>query len=727
MKFSTRIALSIALVSGLALLTLGLVTYDALQTHERAQFSRVYSTQLDTAGEMLRQLEEASGLIAENALRVWQEREARDGLVPDAALAGMTHELHVANMFATTADGTFIRSTNGDTNDFKPNLFQYCDSYREILQGPHRMFRTPILSAPDGTRPGPYTYTMTPNHAGNHILEVSISSAFLESSLFSALRNDPAFRSLTFSAPNGDVLGHLSADPHAPRPRHMPPHDAAAATLRWSEAADGAEGTVTLTKRIAVMSTACCECEVKGLDNNEPGYAYYLTARYSTAGLAASLLTLRTKIAAIFGLLLLIMGATGWIVARTLVRGLGRVGKAVEAITVGGDLSARLNIVGSDEVSLLAQRFDKMAASLEAGMAAQLQVEKARAIADAAAQLAHDIRSPLAALEVVETCIGELPEDIRVLQRSAIGRVRDIANSLLSRGRAIAMTTEPSQANDRSVHLLGPLLGAAVSEKRVQYASRLTLDIAFVLEPACYGLFASIDRIAFQRVISNLLNNAAEAIKEAGHVRVTLAAAGAAAVVTVEDDGCGMPPHVVEQVGELGITYGKDHGSGRGLYHAKRTIEAWGGSLAVESSPDAGTRVRVLLPAAAPPPWFVARLLLPSSGRVVVLDDDPAIHAIWDRRLRPLDANVVHFSAASVLRTWLATEAHDADILLLMDYELIGQATSGLDLIIEEGLQATAILVTSHHEEAHIIARCAEHGVRILPKNMVSVVPTGRR
>lgn len=72
--------------------------------------------------------------------------------------------------------------------------------------------------------------------------------------------------------------------------------------------------------------------------------------------------------------------------------------------------------------------------------------------------------------------------------------------------------------------------------------------------------------------------------------------------VSITDNGCGIPPNILSQIGAKGLSHGKAHlrdaGSGLGLYHAKTHLERWGGRLDIKSSQagrDKGTRVSLQL------------------------------------------------------------------------------------------------------------------------------------
>ena len=70
------------------------------------------------------------------------------------------------------------------------------------------------------------------------------------------------------------------------------------------------------------------------------------------------------------------------------------------------------------------------------------------------------------------------------------------------------------------------------------------------------------------------------------------------------------------------------------------------------------------------------------------------------------------------------TESHiQSHTIYLFDYEILGAAKTGLDVLEELHITQNAILVTSHFEEEPIRTRCAALGVKLLPKNLAAFVP----
>jgi hypothetical protein len=99
-----------------------------------------------------------------------------------------------------------------------------------------------------------------------------------------------------------------------------------------------------------------------------------------------------------------------------------------------------------------------------------------------------------------------------------------------------------------------------------------------------------------ERVIGHLIQNAIEATAEGGSVAVRLFADGPNAVVEVADDGVGMAPEFVRDQLFRPFQTTKPHGMGIGVYESFQYVAALGGRMLVDSTPNVGTRVRVLLP-----------------------------------------------------------------------------------------------------------------------------------
>lgn len=286
------------------------------------------------------------------------------------------------------------------------------------------------------------------------------------------------------------------------------------------------------------------------------------------------------------------------------------------------------------------------------------------ALAAVSAQVAHDIRGPLAALDTALKDVSQLPEEKLLLLRGAAGRIRGIANDLLEKnrqGRARGVPPEPRP--------LAGLIEPLVAEKRLRYRDRAGVDIKARLEHGSGGLSARVDPVEFCRALSNLIDNAVEALERGGSVSVSLAGREGSAVITVRDDGKGIPPELLARLGRRGATYGKAGGSGLGLYHARVTAETLGGSLSISSEPGKGTAVALELPLAGRSGGAA-----PGGRTAVLLDNDDLVLLTWRAAARAAGVELRVFKDPAALAAAAATIPPDTPLYIDSD---LGAGASG--------------------------------------------------
>jgi len=235
----------------------------------------------------------------------------------------------------------------------------------------------------------------------------------------------------------------------------------------------------------------------------------------------------------------------------------------------------------------------RMVDSLHRTAKLENELAMSKAMSDLSAQVAHDIRSPLAALDMAVKNNAAVPEEQRVIIRNASNRIRDIANNLIDKYRKPGMSVaDVTVGTAVEAYLLSGLLDPLMTEKRLQFQGRPGVQLDMVLSPESYGLFAKLQPVEFRRLVSNLVNNAAESLSYSGTVTLRLARRGDKIALSVTDSGKGIAPEILAKLGGKGETHGKAGGSGLGLYHARTTAESWGGSLAIASEVGKGPPTR---------------------------------------------------------------------------------------------------------------------------------------
>lgn len=368
--------------------------------------------------------------------------------------------------------------------------------------------------------------------------------------------------------------------------------------------------------------------------------------------------------------------------------------------------------------------------SLEAQKAVVLALKKNNL------QVAHDIRSPLSALNMVIETLKDQPEDKRLLIRNAVQRINDIANNLLEKGKENKnLILEQDDRKFINNELLTALADLIISEKRIQYREKANIIIEAELNKA-YGLFGEVYSGELKRAISNAINNSVESFDDnSGRVVVTIEPIIEnyikMAQISIKDNGKGIPKNILSKIGETGFSFGKEtkteSGSGLGVAHAKKLIQDLGGEFIIESELGRGTEVKMRLPLAQSPSWFLDKIKISKTTLFVSVDDDLSIHQIWSGRLKSLSQGkekIDHLSFTSVqdFKDWQEKE-NPQDVIYLIDYEFLNQKMNGLELIEALQIQNKSVLVTSRFEEPHVKEKTEQLGLKMIPKTLSSIVP----
>ncbi len=359
------------------------------------------------------------------------------------------------------------------------------------------------------------------------------------------------------------------------------------------------------------------------------------------------------------------------------------------------------------------------------------QVSYSEAIVKLAKQVAHDIRSPLSALNMVMGTNKEMPEEKRLIMRRAVQRINDIANGLLKQGKE--QITNPTTA---AVEASGPvmllsLLDSIVSEKRTQFREKIDVEIEGNLANG-HALFSNVNPTELSRVISNLVNNSIEAFENSkGKVIIGIQEIKDSKIeITIEDNGKGIAPNILAKLGERGVSHGKEgtqSGSGLGVAHAIETVKSAGGTFDISSDLGLGTKIALTFPKCEAPQWFVKRLQFSSNHVIVSVDDDQSIHQIWAEKfasMLPKDLGPQHlkFTSLEEFAIWVKTN-HSSTNRYLIDYEFLDQNGNGLELIERLQIPNQSILVTSRFDEPQIQTKAHKLGLKILPKGLAPLVP----
>ncbi|RYE58754.1 MAG: HAMP domain-containing histidine kinase [Sphingobacteriales bacterium] len=202
-------------------------------------------------------------------------------------------------------------------------------------------------------------------------------------------------------------------------------------------------------------------------------------------------------------------------------------------------------------------------------------------------KVAHDIRAPVAVISHSLLKCYLRDDDESDLVKSAVIRLQDIAKTILN---------QSSDNTNRSPVLIGQKLGEIV--EFAQYSAgmqNLGVRILLDIKPKASGPVCDVVESEFSRCISNLILNAVEASPKGSIVSVTLEESKQNAVISIQDQGSGMPDEMLRRVGQYGFST-KKHGNGIGVYSAIQYVYRIKGKITFSNSKTVGLLVRIDIP-----------------------------------------------------------------------------------------------------------------------------------
>jgi signal transduction histidine kinase len=260
-----------------------------------------------------------------------------------------------------------------------------------------------------------------------------------------------------------------------------------------------------------------------------------------------------------------------------------------------GETGARVEVHRRDEIGLLAEEINQMAAAIELrdeALRTQAHTERLALVGQMLAQITHEVRNPLNALSLNAELLAEevtrLPEerqteaaDIVKIMSVEISNLEEVTEHYLSLVRRPAPL--PGQHNPGDVvHGVAKLLQEEL--KRAQVNLIVHGEIKRTIE---------MDDGQLRRALLNVVRNAVEAKAET--VQIYMQLNENRLEIQVEDNGEGMNPAQIARASEPFFST-KAAGTGLGLAITRQILEDHGGGLSLEAL-EKGTRVRLTLPA----------------------------------------------------------------------------------------------------------------------------------
>jgi len=309
-----------------------------------------------------------------------------------------------------------------------------------------------------------------------------------------------------------------------------------------------------------------------------PGFGWHLLMVEPTKVAFAPIWRLMLAMMALLVLTLLV---AGWISSRLS----ARIAQPIVSLTEftrrfrKGEQAGPLEpVTGLSEVGELNRAYAEMIAALERSREQIVRAGKLAVVGEMAAVMAHEVRTPLGILrssaQLLERqpSLGDRERELSGFIISETDRLNRLVTMLLECASPRAPDFKPHDMHDIVAHVLD-LLGTKVEQKNVELQQQLAAHDSLVV---C-------DREQLIQVILNLVINALHFVPAGGHIMVATRNDGATIIVSVEDDGPGIPAELRPRVFDPFFTR-REGGIGLGLTIVQQIVQVHHGEIWVNES-----------------------------------------------------------------------------------------------------------------------------------------------
>ena len=204
-------------------------------------------------------------------------------------------------------------------------------------------------------------------------------------------------------------------------------------------------------------------------------------------------------------------------------------------------------------------------------------------------QVAHDINSPLSALDVVIKSMETISSGQQKILSLALKRIKNISADLnLDQQKRNSFLCKKQLEKCNIFNIIGPIV--LEKQKLIGAKSQVEFEVNY---NQCEDLIPHIHAITLKRILSNILQNSLEA--NSSSLKLETYTKNNQLTINIRDNGKGIPSAILPRLAEKGMTFGKASGTGLGLYHAKKEIDAMDGKLFIYKM-DVGTKIEICLP-----------------------------------------------------------------------------------------------------------------------------------
>jgi signal transduction histidine kinase len=673
MKFSRKVFLAIFGMATFTALVISVVLYLNLSRGRHQEFAESYIDHMKLFAKALAGIEDAEAQIARNAA----EMVRLQGPLKDAQRTELAKYLGV--------DEINIYSSRAEILNIFPSLPDYAG-------GPSSVFQTPMIKGADG-RVG--QHSLIASKDGARIIEVMMDFDDITQLLRDMTYHDEDNLAVELFNPEKESLGRIQREGFQ-------------AQTSAQDILQKEDGAHWQKDRMIVVTSITHENKPKNR----------LVATISTRSLEKELQKIQQILLLVCAALVLVSWALAKFLTTLLLGKIESIRRTLAKITDTQDYSQRVPVSDQNkdprnELEQLGHNLNFMLETMQSHQMQLIEAERDKAKSQIAAQVAHDIRSPLMSMHMALGQMNDLTLEPLALIKSAVTRIAGIVQKL---GASVASKADSTPTVESpKLTLVEPLIAGVVHEHRARQNPDQTLKLQGV--PAKPGTWSVLQVSEIQSAISNLINNA----YEAGATVVTLifSTENKQWRLEIQDNGHGIPAHLREKIFERSFTHGKKTGTGLGLFQAKSATEWSGGSLSVTSTEGRGSQFTINIPLEKKPSWLPEGLEAEADQQLCFVDDDHIVLNTWKQKCTAAGfTNTQFFGSAEEFQSYIKENTLAPDALVIVDQNLGGK--TGLQILAELHRGRQGYLCTTEFDEVDIQNQVKKLNAHLIPKILIS-------
>lgn len=294
----------------------------------------------------------------------------------------------------------------------------------------------------------------------------------------------------------------------------------------------------------------------------------------------------------IINLIIIILSVyVSWVISRTLTRQLTKFSDIINRLTLFERDLKPIRYYKNDELRSLVDSYNKMIRKIQDQKERLTFIQKEEAWREMAKQVAHEVKNPLTPMKLTIQNFKRKfdPNDPDIVQKvnemtdSVVMQIDTVA-TVASQFSQFAQLPEKIDEEFNLNREMKNIIGIFNDENIFIHANR-------------EDIFIKMDKIYLNRIITNLISNAQQAKSDSRKsiINVDLEQIHKKVTISVEDNGMGIKPEILERIFEPNFT-SKNSGMGLGLTMVRKMVEDYKGEISVKSELGKGSKFTIHLP-----------------------------------------------------------------------------------------------------------------------------------